>query len=314
MPAHAPISLEVFHRVLEAAFQSLPSGASRLFHGRGHCYEGLSFINVDWFEPVVWVVIYGAVEDSLVASVAHRLRALAEAEPRVQCVSVQRRIKGRVQQEIVYGNMPGLCLAQEGGAVFELNFSANQNIGFFLDARPGRQWLRRRAAGRRVLNLFAYTCSFSVAALAGGASGVVNIDMARSAIATGQRNHARNGLDLSRVRFLPHDIFRSTRKLEDLGPYDLVVIDPPSRQKGSFEADRDYGRLLCRLQPMLESDSEILACLNAPYLDGQFLPQLFAEHLPGYQLAERLPQREDFPERDLNCCLKMQVFRNMDTR
>lgn len=294
---------------LDACLQTLPEDAMRLFHGRGHCYEGLSFINIDWFSPVIWVVLYGDVEESFVSALAELLSGLSAKQPLIEAVSIQRRVKGRAQQDVVYGKIPESCVAKEDGMQIALNLSENQNIGFFLDAKPGRQWLAERAQDKRVLNLFAYTCSFSVAALQAGAKSVVNIDMAKGAIATGQRNHAINNLDSKRVRFLPHDIFRSTKKLQQYGPYDLVVMDPPSRQKGSFEAEKDYAKLIRKLQPMLADGAEILACLNAPYLDDQFLPNLFADNLPEYTLHHRLTQRDDFPEADLNCCLKMQVFK-----
>ena len=67
----------------------------------------------------------------------------------------------------------------ENGLRFRLDLGRNQNTGLFLDMRLGRRWVQEQAAGRRVLNLFAYTCGFSVAAIAGGASQVVNLDMAR---------------------------------------------------------------------------------------------------------------------------------------
>ncbi len=298
---------------LDRQLAALPEEASRLFHGRGHCYDGLSFINIDWFRPVVWVVLYGDVEDAFVADLAAMLSSLAASAAGVaagiQAVSIQRRVKGRAQQDLVFGTLPERCYAQEDGFRIELNLSHNQNIGFFLDAKPGRQWLAQRARGKRVLNLFSYTCSFSVAALKAGAESVVNIDMARGALATGQRNHQLNGLDIQRAHFLPHDIFRSMSKLQKYGPYDLVVMDPPSRQKGSFEAEKDYGKLIRKMQPMLADGAEILACLNAPYLGESFLPERFAKNLPDCVLVERLAQRDDFPEADLNCCLKMQVFK-----
>ncbi len=300
--------LEKLFTVMEQNLVEAGGDACRLFHGRGHCFEGLSFINIDWFAPVVWVVLYGEVEEDLYRHVAAGLCQMAKRHPQVACVIVQRRLGSHVSQEVIHGALPDSCFAAEKGARYELDFSSNQNIGFFLDACPARQWLRGEAEGRRVLNLFAYTCSFSVAAMQGGAAGVVNIDMAKAAIAVGQKNHAMNGLDIRKVRFLPHDIFRSTRKLEDLGPYDIVVIDPPSRQKGSFEAEKDYGRLLQKLQPMLAEGALILACLNAPYLGSEFLVSIFAENLPRYSLLQRLAQREDFPEADAECCLKMLVF------
>ncbi len=305
-----PTPIHTLRTQLDLAFSALTADATRLFHGRGHCYPGLEYLNVDWFDPVIWVVLYGDVPEAELTAISAELLCRAEPEPRVQCVALQRRERGRAVQELIYGALPEQVYAREDGAVYQLNLAANQNIGFFLDARPARQWLRERAAGKTVLNLFAYTCSFSVAALQSGAEKVVNIDMAKSALATGQRNHALNGLDISRAVFLPHDIFRSTRRLEDLGPYELVIIDPPSRQKGSFEADKDYVRLLGKLAPMLAPGADILACLNAPYLDEDFLPAAFAGQIAGSDYLGRLLQRTDFPERDLQRCLKMQWFRS----
>lgn len=287
----------------------LPQDSVRLFHGRGQCFGDLNFVNVDWFSPVVWVVLYGDVSEEFVIAIASYLKSVAHKNDQIEAVLIQRRVGGKAQQDVVYGQLPNRCFAKEQGMVFELNFSKNQNIGFFLDAKPGREWIQNKAAGKRVLNLFSYTCSFSVAAMMGGANKVVNIDMAKGALATGQKNHSFNGIDLTKVSFLPHDIFRSIRKLEQYGPYDLVIIDPPSRQKRSFEAEKDYGRLLAKLSPMLADGAEILACLNAPYYDETFLPAAFAENLNAFQYKERLPQRNDFPEKDLACCLKMQVFK-----
>lgn len=286
----------------------LPTDHVRLFHGRGHCYPGLEFINVDWFMPVLWVVIYGEQSEAFLQQLYALLHQWAQNNSTVQCVAIQQRLKTGVVQTICYGEMPEACYASEDGMRFHLNFSDNQNIGFFADAKPARRWVTQQAANQRVLNLFAYTCSFSVAAIKGGAQSVLNMDMAKSAIVTGQRNHALNECEPSKASFLAHDIFRSTRKLSSKGPYDLIILDPPSRQKGSFEAEKDYPRLVKRLQPMLAESAQILACLNAPYLDEDFLPQIFAEHLPEYTVQQRIQQREDFPENNYDRCLKMLVF------
>jgi 23S rRNA (cytosine1962-C5)-methyltransferase len=300
--------LDLLRVELSKKLSALPKEAGRLFHGRGHCYKGLEFINIDWFKPVIWVVLYGDVADDVVAAISELIVSLVKDNAEVTAVALQSRQSGRAHQQVIYGELPEKCYAYENTMRYELNLSQNQNIGFFLDAQPAREWVRKNAAGKNVLNLFAYTCSFSVAAMQGGANSVVNIDMAKSAIATGQRNHALNAIDSSKVRFLAHDIFRSTRKLQDLGPYDIVIVDPPSRQKGSFEAEKDYVRLLKKLAPMLAENAVIVACLNAPYLGDDFLVETVAQGLPEYHLIERLPQREDFPEKELNCALKMQLF------
>jgi len=132
-----------------------------------------------------------------------------------------------------------------------------QNHGLFLDMAEGRRWVRDHAAARstdryglKVLNLFAYTCAFSVGALQAGARHVVNVDMSHGAIGVGQQNHQLNGITTG-AAFLPHDIFSSWGKITRGGPYGLVIVDPPSYQKGSFVATKDYARLMRRLPDLL---------------------------------------------------------------
>ncbi len=135
---------------------------------------------------------------------------------------------------MLQGVMPENLEALEAGLSFRLRLGEAQNIGFFPDMAVGRQLVRERAAGKRVLNLFAYSCSFSVAALAGGAAQVVNLDMNRGALELGRLNHRLNGLNLRRASFLPLEFFRSVCKLRKLGPFDLVICDPPAAQGNSF--------------------------------------------------------------------------------
>ncbi|WP_200821336.1 class I SAM-dependent methyltransferase [Oceanicoccus sp. KOV_DT_Chl] len=200
------------------------------------------------------------------------------------------------------------ALAVEQGMTFELTLGGKQNIGFFLDMAPGREWLKQRSQGMKVLNLFSYTCSFSVAAIAGGAKTVVNADMSRAALNVGRHNHRLNGHEqqLRRdIEFLPYDIFRSWKKITSKGPYDIVIIDPPSRQKGSFIADTDYAKVLRRLPALLPHGGQVLACLNAPELSEHFLLELMAEECPLAKFVERLSNRADFPEKNPQRNLKM---------
>jgi 23S rRNA (cytosine1962-C5)-methyltransferase len=137
----------------------------------------------------------------------------------------------------------------------------------FLDLRAGRRWVKDHARDRRVLNLFAYTCGIGVAALAGGAREVVNVDFARSALAVGETNAARLIADpderAARFTTITDDVIPVVRQFAGLGmptrgkrarPYtrraprqfDLVVLDPPRWAKGDYGAVdvvRDYASL-----------------------------------------------------------------------
>lgn len=120
----------------------------------------------------------------------------------------------------------------------------------FLDLRVGRRWLLKHSAGKSVLNLFAYTCGLGQVAAAGGASEVWNVDFSESALQIGRQNLARNNLAESKVRFLKEDYFAAIWQLSGIGvkgrrarrkftklkqrEFDLVLLDPPARAKGSF--------------------------------------------------------------------------------
>ena len=197
----------------------------------------------------------------------------------------------------------------EDGLHYLLDLGSKQNSGLFLDMRLGRQWVREQAAGKRVLNLFAYTCGFSVAAIAGGAERVVNLDMSRAALSRGRDNHRLNGHDTSRVSFLGHDLFKSWSKVKQGGPYDLVIIDPPSFQKGSFVLGKDYARVLRRLPELLTANGCVLACMNDPAFTVEFLLEGMAEAAPGLRFEQRLENPPEFPDADPQCGLKALVFR-----
>ena len=215
------------------------------------------------------------------------------------------------------GSVPDPHIVTESPARFLVHMLRGQNHGLFLDMAEGRRWVREFAAdfrqsegrGAKVLNLFAYTCAFSVAALQGGAAHVTNLDMARGALATGQQNHQLNGLAPQGASFLAHDLFNSWGKVTRGGPYDLVIADPPSYQKGSFVATKDYARLLRRLPDLLAPGGRALLCLNAPELPWAWLREQVDEHAPGLQLIERIAHPPAFADVDADRALKVGAYR-----
>lgn len=281
----------------------------RLFHGRGQCFAGLEWLTVDYFAPVVWVVCYRPPPETFWRAFAGRLTDVMG--PHCAAIIVQNRYEKPVSTRCLKGKIPLESFASEGGARFALQFSGRQNIGYFMDMAPQRAWLSQRVQGRRVLNLFAYTCAFSVAAARAGAAEVINIDMSKAALRQGQKNHTLNNLDQGecQLRFASWDIFKSWGRLSRLGPFDVVVCDPPSQQKGSFDARRQYPKLLGRLASMLSPGADLLLCLNAPYLPGQFLIDAMAEQLPAARFMGRIAGRADFPEQNPERGLKVLHFR-----
>jgi len=267
----------------------------RLFHGRGKTVPSLEWLTVDRFPPVLVATLFRPQEQAVLAELE---ACLTEALAGLGCQTLvfQHRYDAKAENQVICGELPDRPVATEQGLDYKLDFQRGQNLGFFADMAEGRSWLRERAEGCKVLNLFSFTCSFSVAALAGGARSVVNIDLSDAALTLGKQNHALNGYQDARVHYLPHNIFRSWKKLHSLGRYDIIVVDPPSAQKGSFMAEKDYPKMLRKLHKLLAPEADLLICLNAPWLDYAWLEQCVADNLPGAQLQSRLPGASGFDE------------------
>lgn len=282
--------------------------ARRLFHGRGQCYPGYEWLTVDWFSPLLWLVLYREPPETFWSAFCDHLKSCFGGE--LACAMVQHRYQPDTPVECLWGRLPEApIVAREQGLCFLLAPGRQQNIGYFMDMAPTRRWLQGVARERRVLNLFSYTCAFSVSALAAGAESVVNIDMSKASLARGRENHRLNGQPLEPVRFLGHDILKSWGKLGKLGPYDIIICDPPSRQKGSFDAERDYQKLIRRMPELCAPAASVLFCLNAPWLGEAFLREQVAAFWPEAQFEARLPGREDFPEKGADGALKVLRYR-----
>jgi len=279
---------------------------ARLFHGRGGCYPGAEHLCLDWYAPVILLTSFKPLNDDALAVITETIeqRWYETHEQGSLNLVFQYRAGGETHTQIIVGAVPEPHQVCENGAWFQVHLLKGQNHGLFLDMKAGRQWVREHSTGKKILNLFAYTCGFSVAALQGKADSVVNIDMSKPALSIGQQNHRLNGLSEG-ARFFGHDIFKSWGKLTKLGPYDLIITDPPSNQKGSFVATKDYARLLKRLPSLLANDGDILLCLNAPELSLAFLKEQVAEYSPQLSLKEQLANPSVFEDVDPNKALKV---------
>lgn len=297
--------------LLDAIARIEPSSdARRIFHGRGGLHPGCEAWSLDAFPPVLLFTSFQPVADYALATIhdalAERWAQVAPGEPLnwvFQC-----RHESQPTTRLMAGVVPEPHVVAERGARYLVHLQKGQNHGLFLDMAEGRQWVREHADGQKVLNLFAYTCAFSVVALLGGAKQVVNVDMSGGAMALGQQNHPLNGITAG-ASFLNHDIFKTWGRITRGGPYGIVIVDPPSFQKGSFVATKDYARLMRRLPELLRPDGRLLLCLNAPELGTAFLMDQMRECAPELIFEQRLPNPEVFADVSPERALKVLVFR-----
>ena len=285
--------------------------AHRVFHGRGGLHAGCEHWVLDWFSPVWVLTSFKPIDEDTLAmchqALEQRWKTLAPDKTLnwvFQC-----RAQGQAQTRLMAGSVPEPHVVSEQGAQYLVHVLRGQNHGLFLDMAKGREWLKRHAQHENILNLFAYTCAFSVVALQGGAAQVVNLDMSQGALAVGQQNHRLNKVP-AKARFLAHDIFKTWGKIGKMGPYGVIVIDPPSYQKGSFIASKDYVKLIRRLPEWLEPQGHVLLCLNAPELDTAFLHAQVAQAAPALRFVERLANPLAFADTDPEKSLKVLHYQN----
>lgn len=285
----------------------LPSDSGRIFHGRGGYYIGAEHLCLDWFKPVLLLTSFIKLEQDKLAKLVTAIEAFyyCHQEPSSPFNLVfQYRHGGQTFTDIIKGQVPENHIIEENKLKFHVHLLRGQNHGLFLDMRNGRNWVKHNAHHKKILNLFSYTCGFSVAAMAGGANSVVNIDMAKGALSIGKKNHFLNQIERN-VSFLSHDIFKSWGKLKKMGPYDMIIADPPSNQKGSFVATKDYIRLLRRLPELMNEQAQLLVCLNAPELDIRFLREQIETVSAEFTFIERLDNPPSFTDIDHNRSLKV---------
>jgi 23S rRNA (cytosine1962-C5)-methyltransferase len=211
---------------------------------------------------------------------------------------------------------------------------AGQDPWLFLDLRAGRRRVMQEAAGKSVLNLFAYTCGVGIAAAKAGAAHVVNIDFAESSLKIGKQNARLNDLPI-RLRFVHSDAFAAMRQLAGIGQsgmvrgkkmpafpklerhaFDLVFLDPPRFAKSPFgvvDIVNDYAALM-KLALLCTADGGTLICCNNA---AQISREVWADQLQrcatkaGRTIRdlEWIAPEADFPSHDGQAPLKIALLR-----
>jgi 23S rRNA (cytosine1962-C5)-methyltransferase len=211
-----------------------------------------------------------------------------------------------LEDEVLSGAaLPSRVPFRERGLRFFADVTGGQKTGFFLDQRENRHRVRQLAAGRSVLNVFAYTGAFGVAALAGGATRVVHVDVSAPALALARENHRANSQAVegedARVELLAADAFEDLRARVARGEkWDLVVTDPPAfaRKKGDVDrACRGYKDVNRLALSLLSPGGFLLACsCSGPVGPELFQKVLFASALDAGVRVRILEKRGAGPD------------------
>lgn len=299
------LSLTNVEDIIRSHSKNITHEFKRLFHGRGGLYSGWKNLTVDSIDTLLSVALYSEVEDE--PALLNMLQTFMQTSQHTTIVLQRRYLKGH-PSEIIAGELSDNLYLVENGIKIKLNLLSNRNSGYFPDMKNGRTFIRENAQDKSVLNLFSYTCAFSLAASLGGASKVSNIDMSKGALSTGRANHHLNDIEMRGISFHPYNILKSFSRIKKKGPYDIIIIDPPTFQKGSFEATKDYRKLIMKLPQIASEDCLLLACLNSPDLNIDFIKDLIKELAPSFKFVKRLANVEEFASEDEERSLKNLIF------
>ncbi len=171
------------------------------------------------------------------------------------------------------------------------------SVGLFLDQRENRHFLAQGVRGKRVLNLFAYTCGFSVACAGGGAE-TVSVDISKKHLEWGKRNFETNEISLEPHLFFQEDALQFLQRAKKRGDrYDRVIIDPPTFSRGprgTFSVLRDFIELIQASLDILSSGGDLFFSTNHSDWSEMKLLERVCESFPEIQLGDlpRLP--DDF--------------------
>jgi len=162
----------------------------------------------------------------------------------------------------------------ERGVCYGLDFGAGYSAGLFLDQRENRQFVRRMAP-QRMLNCFAYTCSFSVVAALAGAK-TLSIDLSKKSLNRGRDNFALNRIATDGHRFIADDVLSVLPRLARKGElFDSIILDPPTFSRShtgkSWQVEHDFEKLLLAALEVAERDARILLSTNCTRLDERAL-------------------------------------------
>jgi 23S rRNA (cytosine1962-C5)-methyltransferase len=171
-------------------------------------------------------------------------------------------------------NISSRSVVMERGLRFEIDFCGGYSVGLFIDQRENRSFVRQ-SAPKRMLNCFAYSCSFSVAAAIAGAN-TVSVDLSQKSLERGRANFVLNNLPATEHHFIADDVFevlpRLSRKDEK---FDLIVLDPPtfsrSHRGKTFQVESDFEGLLMAALEVADRDCRILLSTNCTALNQRAL-------------------------------------------
>lgn len=279
-------------------------GAVRLFNGFS---EGAPTLAVDCYGGTLVLHDYTDPSTDSGATVAAAIRFLVGRLPWVRAAVVKTRHAPTLAARhgtVRFGTQPDTRV-REGGIWYALDLCAHRDAGLYLDTRAVRAWATRHLAGLGVLNTFAYTGSLGVAAMAGGARRVVQLDLKREYLNIAKTSYTLNGFPVAKADFQAGDFWARVAQMKRAGErFDCVFVDPPffaTTGKGTVDLVVQGHRVINKVRPLVNEGGYLVAINNALFVSGAaYLAMLESLCADGYLSIEALlpvpPDSTGYPE------------------
>jgi 23S rRNA (cytosine1962-C5)-methyltransferase len=273
--------------------------AFRLFNG---FTEGCPDLIIDMYAATAVIYNYASNPEDSAPLVQEAQQFLTTSMPGLRTILLKTRNSSNQEEKrgkILFGTELDKKI-KEHGVWYSINLTLNRDASLYLDTRNLRKWIIENLKDKSLLNTFAYTGSFGVAARKGGASRVVQIDLDRDFLNIAKTSYSLNGFPIQKGNFISRDFFEQVSNLKRNNTFfDCVIIDPPffsTTSKGRVDQEKESARLINKVRPLINDGGYLIAINNALYVSGnEYLQTLEELCKDGYlKIRELIPVPEDF--------------------
>lgn len=286
----------------EPLFDAKHESAFRLFNG---FTEGNPHLSIDLYAATVIFNNYHADIDAGMALVNEAktfLQAHTQTSNWLRAGIVKSRNSKNPEErngKIIFGERADRKI-KEHDVWYAVDLTMNRDASLYLDTRNLRKWLIENCREKSVLNAFAYTGSFGVAATAGGARRIIQLDRNKQFLNLAKDSYSLNNFAIRKSDFLASDFFPAIARFKSTKEFfDCVIIDPPffsTTDKGRVDQENDSARLINKVRPLINDGGTLIAINNAVYVSGkEYLQTLENLCKDGYlKIEELISAPEDF--------------------